>query len=106
MLLDPHSADLAAQQYRAGLIRDGGLALWDNGWFAGHHTPAYSVLFAPLAALVGVGAAGAACAVGAAAAFALLAQRHWGRRAGTVAGVWFAVGVIATLVSGRLTFLL
>ena len=90
LLLDPHSADLAAQQYRAALIRDGGLGLWDNGWFAGHHTPAYSVLFPALAALIGVGAAGAATAICAAAAFALLAQRHWGRGAGTVAGVWFA----------------
>ena len=106
LLLDPLSADLAAQRYRAGLVEDAGLGLWDNGWFAGHHTPAYSVLLPPLAAVVGIGLAGAACAVAAAVLFARLAHSHWGRRGGTVAAIWFALGVTATLVSGRLTFLL
>ena len=50
--------------------------------------------------------AGAACAVVAAALFARLAHSHWGCRAGTIAAIWFALGVTATLVSGRLTFLL
>jgi hypothetical protein len=106
LLADPHSADLAAQTYRAGLVRDGGLGLWDNGWFAGHHTPAYSVLFPPLGAAIGVGLAGALSALVAAALFARLAQHHWGERAGGVAAAWFAVGLTATLFSGRLTFLL
>ncbi|MDX6676843.1 MAG: hypothetical protein QOE31_895 [Solirubrobacteraceae bacterium] len=106
LLLDPHSADLAAQTYRAGLVRDGGLGLWDNGWFAGHHTPAYSVLFPLLGAAIGVGLAGALCSLAGAVLFARLAQRHWGERAGSVAAAWFAVGLTATLFSGRLTFLL
>ena len=38
LVLAPPSADLAAQYYRADL----GLALWDNGWYAGHHMPGYS----------------------------------------------------------------
>ena len=74
LLLDPHSADLAAQRYRAGLVEEAGLGLWDNGWFAGHHTPAYSVLFAPLGAAIGVGVAGALASPAAAALFACLAQ--------------------------------
>jgi hypothetical protein len=106
LLLDPASADLAAQQYRADLVRDGGFVLWDNGWFAGHHTPAYSLLSPPLGALIGVRLAGALSALAAAALFALVAQRRWGERAGTVAAVWFAGGAVATLVSGRLAFLL
>jgi hypothetical protein len=106
LLLDPHSADLAAQQYRAGLVRDGGLGLWDNGWFAGHHTPAYSILFPPLGAALGVGLAGALASLAAAALFARIAQRHWGERAATVAAAWFALAVTATLLSGRMTFLL
>jgi MFS family permease len=106
LLLAPHSADLAAQQYRAGLVRDGGLGLWDNGWFAGHHTPAYSLLSPALGAAIGVGLGGALSAVVAAALFAALAQRHWGERAGTFAALWFAAGVTATLFSGRLAFLL
>ncbi len=53
LVLEPSSADLAAQQYRAGLVREAGFELWDNGWFAGHHTPGYSLLFPPLGALSG-----------------------------------------------------
>lgn len=106
LLLDPASADLAAQQYRAGLVREAGPGLWDNGWFAGHHTPAYSLLFPPLGAAIGVRLAGALAALAASALFARLAQRHWGERAGTVAALWFAAGATATLLSGRLAFLL
>jgi len=106
LLLEPATADHAAQLYRAGLVRDAGLGVWDNGWFAGHHTPAYSVLSPALGALVGVRLAGALAAVAAAALFGLLAQRHWGSPAASVAAAWFAVGVVAMLVSGRLTFLL
>jgi hypothetical protein len=105
-LLEPATADLAAQQYRAGLVRETGFVLWDNGWFAGHHTPAYSVLSPPLGALLGVRVAGVLSALAAAALFALVAQRRWGEHGGSIAAAWFAAGVVATLVSGRLTFLL
>jgi hypothetical protein len=106
LLAQPATADLAAQEYRAGLVRKVGLGLWDNGWFAGHHTPAYSLLFPPLGALLGVRVAGVLAAVAAAALFALLAERHWSGRAATVAAGWFTAGILATLASGRLTFLL
>ncbi len=106
LLLDPATADHAAQEYRAWLFRDAGFALWDNGWFAGHHTPAYSLLSPPLGALLGVRVAGALAAVVAAALFGLIAERRWGPRAGSVAAAWFALGLVATLVSGRLTFAL
>ena len=106
LLLEPASADFAAQQYRAGLVRDAGFGLWDNGWFAGHHTPGYSVLSAPLGALIGVRLAGALAAVAASALFAAIARDRWGDRAGTAAALWFSLGATATLVSGRLTFLL
>jgi hypothetical protein len=106
LLLDPATADHAAQEYRAWLVRDAGLQLWDNGWYAGHHTPAYSLLSPPLGALLGVRLAGALAALLAAALFGLVAERRWGPRAGSVAAAWFALGLVATLVSGRLTFLL
>jgi hypothetical protein len=106
LLLDPPSTDLAAQEYRAQLVRDAGLTLWNNGWYAGHHTAGYSLLFPPLGAAIGVRIAGALAAVAAAGLFALLARRHWGERAGSLAALWFALGTIATLVSGRLTFML
>ena len=106
LLLDPPSADLAAQEYRAQLVRRAGLTLWDNGWYAGHHTLGYSVLFAPLGAALGVRVAGALAALAAVGLFALLAREHWGERAGNLAALWFAAGAVATLCSGRLTFML
>jgi len=103
LLLAPPSADLAAQEYRAEL----GLVLWNNGWFAGHHTPGYSVLFPPLGGALGVRLTGALAAVAAAALFAELAHRHWDRgHAASLAALWFAAGTAAVLLTGRLTFLL
>jgi hypothetical protein len=103
LLLAPPSADLAAQEYRAQL----GLVIWDNGWYAGHHTPGYSVLFVPLAGALGARPVGALAAVAAAALFAALAHRHWeGERAAGAAALWFAAGTIALLLTGRMTFLL
>ena len=88
LLLDPATADHAAQEYRAGLVRDHGLGLWNNGWYAGHHLPAYSLLSPALGALIGVRLAGALAAVAAAGLFGLVAERRWGPRAGSVAAAW------------------
>ena len=101
LIVAPPSADLAAQEYRAEL----GLTLWNNGWFAGHHTPGYSVLFPPLGGLLGVRLTGALAAVAAAGLFARLARRHWAER-GDAAAWWFAAGTVAVLLNGRMTFLL
>lgn len=105
LVIAPASADLAAQEYRVGLVRDHGLTVWDGGWYGGHHTPGYSVLFPPFGALLGTRVVGALAVVAAAALFALLADRWCGERARRGAA-WFAVGVAAWLFTGRLTFLL
>lgn len=101
LVADPRAADLAAQDYRAGLFARAGFVLWDNGWYAGHHVPAYSLLFPPLAAWLGPQVVGALAAVGGTWAFGRLAGRKaW------LAGAWVALGLAATLVAGRLTFAL
>ena len=100
LLVSPPSADLAAQEYRAEL----GLTLWNNGWFAGHHTPGYSVLFPPLGGAIGVRLTGALAAVAAAALFAPLARRHWSGWPADAAALWFAAGTTAVLLNGRVTF--
>src|SRR2546430_9922885 len=43
LIIDPPSADLAAQTYRSDFFGREGFALWDNAWYAGHHMPGYSI---------------------------------------------------------------
>ncbi len=105
LVLDPPSSDLAAQEYRVALFERAGFALWNNGWYAGHHTPAYSLLFPPLGAALGARAAGALAAVAAAALFERLARRRWGERAGWGAA-WFGAAMALHLLTGRLAFTL
>lgn len=101
----PPSTDLAAQTFRAELFDSSGFAIFDTAWYGGHYTLGYSLLFPPLAWLVGIRVAGALAAVAAAGLFAELARRRYGDRA-TLASLWFALGVSAWLFTGRLTFLL
>ena len=50
---NPQVGDLAAQVFRTELFERGGLAIWNGSWYGGHYTLTYSVLFPPLAALLG-----------------------------------------------------
>ncbi len=104
-VVEPLAADLAAQEHRAHLFADAGFTLWDNGWYAGHHTLGYSVLSPLLGAAIGVRAASALLIVVTTVLFARVARSHWGERA-YLATVWFAVSVAASVVSGRMTFTL
>ena len=106
LLIDPPSADLAAQVYRVGIFRDHGPVVWDDGWYGGHHLPAYSILFPPLGALLGARVAGALAAVGAAWCFERLVHGRFPDRAARAASLWFAAGTASMLVTGRLTFAL
>jgi len=101
----PPTTDLAAQEHRVALARDG-VWLLDLSWFGGHHLPSYSVLFPPLGALLGAAGAAALAAVVAAWAFDRLARRHWPPGAAAAASWWFAAGVGGLLFTGRATFLL
>src|SRR5207248_275603 len=69
------------------------------------HTPAYSVLFPPLAWAVGPAVAGVLAALAAAAAFEPLARGHFGpgARWGTL---WFGVATSTVLFTGRLPYAL
>ncbi len=53
LIIAPRSADLAAATYRSDLFGRVGFTVWDNGWYAGHHLPAYSVLAPALGWLIG-----------------------------------------------------
>lgn len=106
LLVDPPSADLAAQVYRTGLFEREGFTLWNGAWYGGHHTPGYSVLFPPLAALLGPRVVGALSAVASAWLFDRIVTAHVGSRRARVGSMWFAVAVSINLLTGRLTFAL
>src|SRR5215210_678518 len=105
LLVDPPSADLATQEYRAALFSEQGLALWDNGWYGGHHLPGYSLIFPPVGHAIGVRLTGALSAVAAAWLFARLVDGGPGAP-GRPGALWFAAGTATLLVTGRLTFAL
>jgi hypothetical protein len=105
LILGLRTGDLAAHLYRADLFAREGFTIWNGNWYGGHHTPAYSVLFPPLAHLLTPQVAGALAAVAAAALFEPLARAQFGERAHWGA-LWFGVVVGVSLFTGRLPFLL
>ena len=106
LIAAPPSADLAAATYRAQTFSRAGLVLWDNAWYGGHDLLAYSVLAPALSALLGARMLIALSAVIAAALFATIAEALFTSRAALLASVWFAVGLGAELLAGRVPYVL
>ena len=99
------SGDLAAQVFRTELFQRGGLAIWNGSWYGGHYTLTYSVLFPPLAALLGPQVVGMLAVVASSYFFDRLVRDRWGDAA-RWATLWFAAGVVTLLADGQLTFAL
>lgn len=97
--------DLPAQIYRVGLFHRDGLTLWDSQWYGGHWTLNYSVVFPPIAGIIGIQATAAASAAVAAWAFDRLVVGHFGRSA-RVGSLVFALGTLVQVSVGQLPFLL
>ena len=95
--------DLAAQVFRADLVRTNGFVLWNSNWYGGHPTLDYSVISPVLGALFGPLVIGALSWVGSAILFDRLVARHFGARS-WVGSLWFAVGYASNLAVGRVTF--
>jgi hypothetical protein len=104
-LLNPHPVDLAAGTYRADLFAREGFTIWNGQWYSGHHTAPYSVLFPPLAALLGPVVLGALAAIASAALFEALTRR-WAGHASWAAATWFGLGTGTLLFTGRIPFAL
>ncbi len=102
---NPQVGDLAAQVFRTELFQRGGLAIWNGSWYGGHYTLTYSVLFPPLAALVGPRVVGMIAVVASSYLFDRLVRDRWGDAA-RWATLWFAAGVVTLLADGQLTFAL
>src|SRR5262249_58234083 len=87
--LGPQGTDLAAHAYQRTLWAEHGFVLWNNFWYAGRYSFVnYSVLYYPLAALLGIRLLAVLTVVLTVAAFAAVVRRGGGlsrsRRAGRV----------------------
>ncbi|MDQ6875961.1 MAG: hypothetical protein M3042_12995 [Actinomycetota bacterium] len=98
-LLGAKGGDMQAQLYRSELARHG-TWLWDNNWYDGLYLPSYSVLYPPLAGLVGNVLLVALGGVVASALFMDLALRTWGRTA-RWGGYVFALLACTPLLTGE-----
>ncbi len=101
----PRTVDLAASVYRARLFDHAGFTIWNSQWYGGHYTLGYSVLFPPLAWLLGPLVVGAIASVASAAIFEPLARAHFGDRA-RWGSLWFGLAATTPLISGRIPFAL
>ena len=94
--LGPPGADLAAHAYQRTVFLQHGFALWNNFWYAGRYSfVTYSLIYYPLAALVGIKLLAVATVATAALAFATVLGREWGSIARwsswTFAVVWAGI---------------
>jgi hypothetical protein len=105
LIWSPPVGDLAAQVFRTELFESAGLAIWNGSWYGGHYTLTYSLLFPPLAALLGPQVVGMMAVVSSSYLFDRLVRDRWGVDA-RWATLWFAAGVVTLLADGQLTFAL
>jgi hypothetical protein len=104
VILAPPSRDLAAAGYRSDLFTRAGFTIWDNGWYGGHHLPAYSVLAPGLSALLGPQLLAAISMTVAAALFAAIVRDRFQPPAARIASIWFAYGAAIGLLANRVPF--
>ena len=102
----PPGSDFAAHLYQSALFEDHGFGIWNNFWYAGRYSfVTYSVLYYPLAALLGIKLLAVASIATAALAFGVVAAREWGP-----ASLWsnrsFAVVWAGVVLSGAFPFAL
>ncbi len=102
----PPGVDLAAHLYQRTLFLKHGFVLWNNFWYAGRYSfVTYSVLYYPLAGLVGIKVLALASIATAALAFAMVVEREWGRTA-RASSLSFAVVWAGTALSAAFPFAL
>src|ERR1700745_992902 len=75
----PPGIDWAAHAYQRTFLLQHGFAIWNNFWYAGRYSfVTYSVLYYPLAALLGIKVLALASVSAAAFAFSMVVFREWG----------------------------
>lgn len=98
--LGPPGTDLAAHAYQRTLYLQHGFTLWNNFWYAGRYSfITYSLIYYPLAALLGIKVLGVATVTLAALAFSAVVWHEWGPptrwSSRTFAVVWAGIVLIA-----------
>ena len=102
----PAGEDAAAHLYQTQRWSDWGWQFWDNFWYAGRYSQInYSLLYYPLAAILGTATIVAASVAGAAAAFSRIIHRRWASVA-TWPCVAFAFLAPLPVLTGTYPFLL
>src|SRR5947208_4435396 len=112
--LGPPGTDFAAHAYQRTVFLEHGFTLWNNFWYAGRYSfVTYSLIYYPLAALLGIRLLAVATIALAAFAFAVVLWREWGAEtrwsSRTFAVVWagivlsaafpFALGISLALLA-------
>jgi hypothetical protein len=102
----PPGIDLAGHAYQRVLFLRDGFTLWNNFWYAGRYSfVTYSILYYPLAGLIGIKLLALASIATAALAFAIVLGREWGSTA-RASSRSFAVVWAGTALSAAFPFAL
>ena len=102
----PPGVDWAAHSYQTTFLVEHGFAIWNNFWYAGRYSfVTYSVLYYPLAGLLGIKILALASIATAALAFTVILEREWGPSA-RASSLAFAVVWAGTALSAAFPFAL
>ncbi len=98
--------DDAAHRYQASVFSVDGWTAWDNYWYAGRYGVInYSLLFYPLASVLGVVAVAVLAVTASSGLFAVIVMHQWGRPARWSA-LLFSLSAPALLAAGQYPFAL
>jgi hypothetical protein len=104
--LGPPGADFAAHVFQRDLFIEHGFALWTNYWYAGRYSfVGYSLVYYPLAAVIGIKLLAVISVAAATAAFTAVVERTWGP-VGIWAGRVFAVAAAASVLTAAFPYML
>lgn len=96
-------SDTPAEAYRVWLFHHFGFTIWNTQWYGGHTVLGYSVLFPPLAGILGSGTVGLGACTLTAFWATLLVRRETGRQH-RLALLAFSAAMVENLVVGRMAF--
>jgi len=102
----PPGVDWAAHSYQTTFLLEHGFAIWNNFWYAGRYSfVTYSVLYYPLAALIGIRLLAVLSIATGALAFSAVVLRQWGPSS-RLASRTFAVVSAGLVVAAAFPFAL